>query len=108
MKGIKKQNRSKSLMWLDELVMYDLPLQIQKKLNARLEKNKGMHYALSMKVRKLPDEVKGKIAHDFTRLYETYDKVQRSSHTHQRQFEAATPEQIEQLAKYLMHLIEVA
>ena len=56
-----KTNRSKSLVWLDELVMYDLPLQIQKKLNASLEKNKGMHYALS-----------------------------------------------EQLAKYLMHLVEVA
>jgi len=103
-----RTNRSKSLVWLDELVMFDLPLQIQKKLNNHLEKNKGMHYALTLKVKKLPDEVKGKIAHDFTRLYESYDKVRRSSHTHQRQFEAATPEQIEQLAKYLMHLVEVA
>ena len=103
-------SRSKSLVWLDELVMYDLPLQIQKKLNAHLEKNKGKHYALTNKVRKLPDEVKGKIAHDFTKLYETYDKPQTSgaSHTYKEQFEEATPEQIEQLAKYLMHLIEVA
>lgn len=105
-----KPIRSKSLLWLDELVMYDLPLQIQKKLNAHLEKNKGKHYRLTNKVRKLPDEVKARIAYEFTRLYETYDKPPTigASHTYKEQFEEATAEEIEQLAKYLMHLIEVA